>query len=38
MEAYTYYDDLDVLCWFIGTYSEFMDFLRNNPEYSTDRV
>lgn len=38
MGVYIYYDDLDVLCWFTGTYSEFMDFLRDNPEYSTGRV
>lgn len=31
---YTYYDDLDVLCYFTGTYSEFMDFLNEHPEYS----
>ena len=34
METYVYYDYLDVLCYFTGTYSEFMDFLRDNPEYS----
>lgn len=31
---YTYYDDLDVLCYFTGTYSEFMEFLKEHPEYS----
>lgn len=37
MEVYAYYDDLDVLCYFTGTYHEFMDFLRDNPDYSTGR-
>lgn len=36
--VFAYYDDLDVLCYFTGIYSEFMDFLRRNPKYSTGRV
>ena len=37
MGTYSYYDDLGELCYFEGTYHEFMDFLRDNPDYSTGR-
>lgn len=33
-EVFAYYDDLDTLCYFTGSYSEFMQFLRDNPEYN----
>lgn len=34
IEVFTYYDDLDTLCYFTGSYSEFMQFLKDNPEYN----
>lgn len=32
--VHTYYDEQDVLCYFTGTYSEFISLLKENPDYS----
>lgn len=29
-----YYDKQDILCYFTGTYSEFISFLKENPDCS----
>lgn len=34
METYAYYNELDELEYFTGSYIEFMDFLNEHPEYS----
>lgn len=33
-DVYTYYDEHKVLCYYIGTYNDFIRFLKENPEYS----
>lgn len=32
--VHTYYDEQDILCYFHGTYSEFVTFMKENPEYN----
>lgn len=34
METFIYYDDQDVLCYFIGSYSDFCKFMEENPDYT----
>lgn len=31
---FTYYDEHDCLCYFIGTYNEFIKFMNDNPKYT----
>ena len=33
-KTFLYYDDQDVLCYYVGTYSGFISFLEDNPDYT----
>lgn len=34
MSTHLYYDEHDCLCYFTGSYGEFVQFLIDNPDYS----